>query len=94
MEGSNEVRLEKVVLDVLKPRDVSIVELGKSLGVLDGVREVSIIVTEVDVKTETIKIVITGEKLCYEDINEELNNNGCAIRSVDELVAMLRKLQE
>ncbi len=90
MKSPNEVRLEKVVLDVLKPRDVSIVELGKSLGVLDGVREVSIIVTEVDVKTETIKIVITGEKLCYEDINEELNNNGCAIRSVDELV--VRKL--
>ncbi len=90
MKSLNEVRLEKVVLDVLKPRDVSIVELGKSLGVLDGVREVSIIVTEVDVKTETIKIVITGEKLCYEDINEELNNNGCAIRSVDELV--VRKL--
>jgi len=90
LKSLNEVRLEKVVLDVLKPRDVSIVELGKSLGVLDGVREVSIIVTEVDVKTETIKIVITGEKLCYEDINEELNNNGCAIRSVDELV--VRKL--
>lgn len=86
MEERGNVRLERMVLDVLKPRDVSIVELGKSLGLLDGVSEVSIVVTEVDVKTETIKITMMGEKLCYEDINEELINNGCAIRSVDELL--------
>lgn len=86
MEERRNVRLEKVVLDVLKPRDVSIVELGKSLGLLDGVTEVSIVVTEVDVKTETIKITMMGEELHYEDISEELVNNGCAIRSVDELL--------
>ena len=80
------VRIEKMVLDVLKPREISIVELGKALGNLNGVREVSILVTEVDVKTETIKMTIFGNALCFEEIYNELVNNGCAVRSVDELV--------
>ena len=80
------VRIERMVLDVLKPREISIVELGKALGGLNGVEEVSILVTEVDVKTETIKITISGNSLCFEEINNELVNNGCAVRSVDELL--------
>lgn len=80
------VRIEKIVLDVLKPRDISIVELGKAVGKLNGVKEVSILVTEVDVKTETIKMTILGNALCFEEINNELINNGCAVRSIDELI--------
>lgn len=79
------VNIRRLVVDSLKPRESSILELSRTICEVNGVEEVDINVTEVDVKTETIKLIIRGTNIDYNGITESLNNNGATIRSVDEI---------
>ena len=77
--------IRRLVLDSLKPRETSIIELSQALCSVDGVDEVDITVTEVDVKTETIKLVIRGSNINYEEISKTMMDHGAIIRSIDEI---------
>jgi len=77
--------VKRIVLDSLKPRETSIIELSQALCSIDGVDQVDITVTEVDVKTETIKLVIRGSNLNYEEISKTMADHGSTIRSIDEI---------
>ena len=79
-------QLEKLVLDVLKPHKPSVVELGRALSELEAVRSVNITLSEVDVDTETVKIVVEGNGLNYEEIKKVIKRFGAAIHSIDEVV--------
>ncbi|RLE63907.1 MAG: hypothetical protein DRJ49_00320 [Thermoprotei archaeon] len=81
------MRVVRLVIDALKPREFSIVELARMLCSLEGVEEVNISVREVDVKTETIRITVEGRELDIESINALLNDGGIAVRSIDEVSA-------
>lgn len=77
--------IKRLVIDALKPREVSIMDLSKSICELDGVEEVSVIVTEVDVKTETVKIMISGNDIDFDKMMEAISDSGVSVRSVDEV---------
>jgi hypothetical protein len=79
------VVIKEVLLDALKPRELSIIELSKALGSVDGVNEVSLIVSEVDSNTETIKVTIKGSSIEYEVISELLEKYAVSLRGVDEV---------
>jgi len=79
------VYIKRLVIDALKPREVSIMDLSKSICELDGVEEVSVIVTEVDVKTETVKIMISGNDIDFDKMMEAISDSGVSVRSVDEV---------
>ncbi|MGP3667033.1 MAG: DUF211 domain-containing protein [Candidatus Bathyarchaeota archaeon] len=79
------VFIRRIVVDSLKPRETPIIELSKALCHVDGVEEVDIAVTEVDVKTETIRLTITGSDINYENIAKVLSEYGVAVRSIDEI---------
>ena len=49
------------------------------------VDEVDITVTEVDVKTETIRLVIRGGDINYEELSKVMADHGSTIRSIDEV---------
>jgi hypothetical protein len=74
-----------MVIDSLKPRETTILDLSKALCKIEGVDEVDITVTEVDVKTETIKITLRGSDVNYEEITHIMQHDGATIRSVDEV---------
>ncbi len=78
-------QLRKLVLDVLKPHEPSVVELGKALSELRAVRSVNITLSEVDVATENVRIVVEGNGLNYEDIEKVMRRFGAAIHSIDEV---------
>lgn len=84
---TEDIRVVRLVIDALKPREFSIVELARMLCSLEGVEEVNISVREVDVKTETIRITVEGRELDIESINALLNDGGIAVRSIDEVSA-------
>ncbi len=86
------VSIRRLVLDVLKPREVTIVDISKALCDVNGVEEVNVVVTEVDVKTETIRLTIKGSNICYDDMAKVLTNYSCAIRSIDEIDVYKHKL--
>jgi hypothetical protein len=79
--------LRRLVLDVLKPLDPSIVELVQFLAVLEGVDGVNISIYEIDRRVENAKITIEGHDLCYEDIVGVIGENGGTVHSIDEVAA-------
>jgi hypothetical protein len=79
------VNIRRLVVDSLKPRESPILDLTRTLCEVNGVEEVDINVTEVDAKTETIRITIRGTNIDYDGIGESLNDHGATIRSVDEI---------
>jgi hypothetical protein len=79
------VNIRRLVVDSLKPRESSILDLSRTLCEVNGVEEVDINVTEVDAKTETIKLTIRGANIDYNGIGKSLNEHGATIRSVDEI---------
>ena len=78
--------ITEMVLDALKPRETTLVDLSRNLCLVDGVKEVKITVREVDEKTETVRINLIGENINYESIIEVARELGTAIRSIDEIV--------
>ena len=79
------VSIKRLVLDSLKPRETSIIDLSKAICKVEGVEEVDITVTEVDARTETIKLTVRGTNVNYEKLSETLNHYGATIRSIDEI---------
>ena len=79
--------LRRLVLDVLKPLDPSIVELVQFLAVLEGVDGVNISIYEIDRRVENAKITIEGHDLRYEDIEDVIGENGGTVHSIDEVAA-------
>jgi len=79
------VSIKRLVLDSLKPRETSVIDLARALCRVDGVEEVDITVTEVDAKTETIRLTIRGSNIDYEVLSKVMNEFGVAIRSIDEI---------
>lgn len=79
--------LRRLVLDVLKPLDPSIVELVQFLAVLEGVDGVNISIYEIDRRVENAKITIEGHDLRYEDIEAVIGENGGTVHSIDEVAA-------
>lgn len=89
-QDSSRIAIKKIILDALKPRDLDLRELSSRICSLDGVNEVEIEVREVDAKTETIKIIVRGEDICYDEVQEELSELGVAVRSLDGIVVFKR----
>mgnify|MGYP000005724991 CR=1 FL=1 len=85
------VFIKRIVVDSLKPRETPIIELSRALCYVDGVEEVDVTVTEVDVRTETIRLTIKGSDINYDNVAKVLNEYGVAIRSIDEINVSKRK---
>ncbi len=83
--------ITKLVLDVLKPHQPSIVEFAVALTKVRGVERVDSSVLEVDAETETIKVVVEGRDLKVEEIAEAIRELGGVVHSVDAVVAEVRK---
>ena len=77
--------IRRLVLDSLTPRESSLLDLSKTLAEVKGVEEVDINVTEVDVKTETVKLIIRGTNINYDGVTKVLDKYGVTLRSIDEI---------
>jgi len=79
--------LRRLVLDVLKPLEPSIVELVQMLADLEGVDGVNISIYEIDRRVENAKLTIEDHNVPYEIILELIEQNGGAVHSIDEVAA-------
>ena len=85
--------IRRLVLDVLKPHNPSVVELSEALSNLEGVEGVNIIIYEIDQQVENAKIIIAGH-IDFESIKKKLEEMGSTIHSVDEVAAGKRIIEE
>ncbi|MHA1932142.1 MAG: DUF211 domain-containing protein [Promethearchaeota archaeon] len=72
-------------LDVLKPHSPSIDYVANSLMEIEGICKVRVNLDELDQKTASLHIHITGDDISLEVIAEKLTSLNCAIHSVDEI---------
>jgi hypothetical protein len=79
------VMIRQILLDVLKPRESSLVDLAKALGSSEGVEETDIVVSEVDSRTETLKITVKGQRINYEALTRVMDRQGISIRGIDAI---------
>jgi len=79
------VNIRRMLVDALKPRETSIVELAQVLCSIEGVEEVDISVSEADANTETIKLTIKGPHVRYEGVSKALDESNVLIKGVDEI---------
>jgi hypothetical protein len=79
--------IRRLVLDVLKPYEPSIIELARQLSHLDGVDGVNISIYEIDRKVENAKITVQGKNIIYDAVLQVIQDNGGAVHSIDEAVA-------
>jgi len=73
-------------LDVLKPHQPPLPEFASFLGELKGITRVDVSVVEMDEKTESLRVVIHGTSLDYEDLRSHMASQGAVIHSVDKVV--------
>ena len=79
--------IKRIVLDVLKPHNPSIVELSRRLASLHGVTGVNCTVDEVDQETESLKITVEGTSVDYGKVEAMVRELGGVIHSVDSVSA-------
>lgn len=62
-----------------------LVELSQAICSVNGVEECDIAVTDVDAKTETIKLTIRGPDIGYDELLKIAHEHGMSIKGVDEV---------
>ena len=80
-------KVRRLVLDVLKPLEPTIIELAQQLSELSGVEAVNISIYEIDRRVENAKITIEGADIYFESVVETIQENGGTLHSIDEVVA-------
>lgn len=80
-------QIRRLVLDVLKPHDPSILDMAGRLSDLDGVEAVNISIYEIDLKVENAKVTIEGGDVIYDLVVSVIEGNGGTVHSLDEVVA-------
>lgn len=86
--------IKRVVLDVLKPHNPSIIEMTRKLADLKGVSGVNCTLDEVDQETESVKITMEGHAIDIEAVKAAITGFGAVIHSVDNVVAGKKLVDE
>ena len=79
------IHIRRVLIEALKPRETPIVELSQAICSVNGVEKCDMVVTDVDVKTETIKLTVRGPNIEYDGIAKIMQEHGMSIKGVDEI---------
>ena len=79
------VHIRRVLIEALKPRETPLVELSQAICSVNGVDECDMVVTDVDIKTETIKLTVRGPNIEYAGIAKIMQEHGMSIKGVDEI---------
>ena len=77
-------QLKRVVLDILKPHQPNVLEFTRLLAEQGGY-QVKVTVLEMDDKTETIEVEISGEAIDFPRIEQAISEFGASLHSIDEV---------
>ncbi|MHA1941091.1 MAG: DUF211 domain-containing protein [Candidatus Hodarchaeales archaeon] len=84
--SSNPSGVRRLVLDVLKLHDPSLVSFAVALEQVNGVNAVNCTLVEIDAKTENLKVVLEGINMDYSLISKAINDLHGSIHSIDQVV--------
>ncbi len=79
--------IRRVVLDVLKPHEPTILELAQTLSdSCEGVAGVNAVLLSMDQEVENVKLTIEGDDIDYPSVKGVIANLGGSIHSIDQTV--------
>lgn len=87
-------KIRRLVLDVLKPHEPSIVEFAQKIESINDVKGVNAIVIEIDEEVQNIKVTLEGQNMNYEQVKDVIEDEGGSIHSVDEIVCGEKIVEE
>ena len=90
----NMSQIKRLVLDVLKPHEPTVIQLANDLSDVDNVDGVNLSLYEVDQQTENVKITIEGSDISYDMVARVIENLGGVVHSVDEIAAGKKIVEE
>ncbi|MBD3170996.1 hypothetical protein GF326_00850 [Candidatus Bathyarchaeota archaeon] len=86
MKTLEKPKIIHLLLDVLKPHQPPLPEFAIFMGELEGLTKVDITVVEMDEKTESLKIIVDGSAIDFEDLKGHMAKQGAVIHSVDKVI--------
>lgn len=79
------VKVKRLVLDILKPHQPNGLEFASTLANKTPDCHIKLSVAEVDERTETVELIITGEHIQFDCISDAINDMGGTVHSIDEV---------
>lgn len=79
------VKVKRLVLDILKPHQPNGLEFASTLAEQSPDCYIKLSVEEVDERTETVVLIITGGNIQFDVISGTINDMGGTIHSIDEV---------
>ncbi len=77
--------VKRMVLDVLKPHHPNVVEFARRIADHQPGCRVTVTVTEMDEKTETLVVTMQGGSIDFEAVDGTLRSMGASLHSIDEV---------
>lgn len=78
-------KVRRLVLDVLKPHQPTILDLAVKLGDLEGIDGTDLVLNEIDNKVENIKITLEGPEIKFDEVAAVIQESGGSIHSIDKV---------
>ncbi|MBU0635582.1 DUF211 domain-containing protein [Candidatus Micrarchaeota archaeon] len=94
MEKKSKPKIKVLVLDLLKPHQPNIAEFGQALCEVKSVQNANLSVYAIDEKTESIKAVLEGTEIDFEEVKKKIEDFGAVVHSVDKAVVGAKKIIE
>ncbi len=79
------INVKHLVLDVLKPHHPNALEFARALAGTGPDYRVHVTVLEVDEKTESLRVEVTGSAIDFERLREAIGELGGSLHSIDEV---------
>ena len=79
------VSVKRIVLDVLKPHHPNALEFSRVIAEVGADYRVRLTVIEVDEQTETLQVVVEGDTVNFDAIQDVINSLGGSLHSIDEV---------
>jgi len=87
-------KIRRLVLDILKPHEPSLVDFAGKIEGSEGVDGVNAIVIEIDEEVQNVKLTLEGPQINFEDIKNEVESQGASVHSIDEIVCGQKLVEE
>lgn len=80
-------KIRKLVLDVMKPHDPSVIVYTEKLADIDNIYGVNSSVVEIDEEVENLKVTLEGDDVDFASVERVINDLGGSIHSIDRVLS-------
>lgn len=79
-------KIRRMVLDIMKPHEPSVIKYSSDLANLNCVEGVNSSMVEIDHEVENIKVTLEGDDIDYDKVEGIIDQLGGSVHSVDKVL--------